>query len=66
MNGYTLPTSIEINGTEYAINADFRSIIGILEACAAPNWTAGAKQVIILGILYKDFDKIPRESLGGS
>lgn len=62
MNGYTLPTSVEINGTEYAINADFRSIIGILEACEDPNWTDGEKQEIMLEILYKDFDKIPRES----
>ena len=43
MSSYELPSSLNIGGTDYAINADFRSIIGILEACEDPDWTDGEK-----------------------
>lgn len=61
MSSYELPSSLNIGGTDYAINADFRSIIGILEACEDPDWTDREKQEIMFEILYKDFEQIPRE-----
>lgn len=60
MSSYELPSSLNIGGTDYAINADFRSIIGILEACEDPDWTDREKQEIMFEILYKDFEQIPR------
>lgn len=56
---YSLPTSIEVNGTEYAIQSDFRAVLDILTALSSTDLTAQEKTLVCLGIFYPDLDDIP-------
>ena len=58
-SGYDLPTSIEINGAEYKIRTDYRTILDILIACADPELTPYEQQEVMFDILYIDGESIP-------
>ncbi len=62
MIGY-LPTSLEINGTEYAINTDFRVVLTIFEAFEDAELTEREKSLVLLYLLFEDADSIPEEDL---
>lgn len=60
-NLWSLPTSIEVNGTEYAIRTDYRAVLDILTAfsdremeCDSEEDTNMVRALIILNILFKD------------
>ena len=61
---YTLPTALEVNGTEYAIRSDYRAILRILTAQNDPDLPTEGKAEVMLRILYKDWKDIPEEDLG--
>lgn len=54
-----LPTSLEVNGRQYAIRSDFRAVLDILCAFSDPELENGEKVYTCLFILYEDFETIP-------
>lgn len=63
MNAYSLPTSLNIGGVDFAIRTDYRDVLNILTACNDPEVPEEAKTIIMLMILYEDYTKIPSESI---
>lgn len=56
---YELPTSVEINGSEYEVRTDYRAILDILEAINDPELTEEEKAIVMLDIFYPTFSDIP-------
>ena len=52
---YSLPTTVEINGTEYAIRSDYRDILTIIEAFSDAELTDEDKAEVTLDIFYPAF-----------
>jgi len=59
---YSLPKSLEVNGTEYSIRTDYRDILRIIEAMNDPDLDEAEKAYISFFILYEDFENIPVDS----
>lgn len=68
MYAWNLPTSINVGGTDYKIRTDYRAILDILAAMNDPDiFEAGMDEnemqtervMIMLQILYVDFEQIP-------
>lgn len=58
---YDLPTSLDICGTAYEINSDFRAALDICTALEDPELEYRDKAFVALNILYPAFDDIPPE-----
>ena len=56
---WTLPESLTVGDSAFAIRTDFRDILRILEAYNDPNLPDWAKTEVMMKILYVDFDAIP-------
>lgn len=56
---YSLPTSLTVNGTEYAIESDFRRVLDIMELYADPELDENEKAILMLEGLYTDFAEMP-------
>ena len=54
MIDYSLPTSVLLDGSEYAINSDFRAVLDVLDALVNPELSAAEKALCVLGIFYVD------------
>ena len=63
MTAYELPTSLNISGVDFSIRTDFRAIIDILIAQNDPELDEQAKAVVMLQILFEDWQNIPSEHL---
>lgn len=63
MTAYELPTSLNISGVDFSIRTDFRAIIDILIAWNDPELDEQAKSIVMLQILYEDWQNIPPECL---
>ena len=63
MNAYALPTSLTVGGAGYAIRTDYRVILDILIAQADPELDASSKTLVMLQILYEDWQTLPAEHL---
>jgi hypothetical protein len=63
MTAYELPTSLNISGVDFSIRTDFRAIIDILVAMNDPELDEQAKAVVMLQILFEDWQSIPTECL---
>ena len=63
MTAYELPTSLSISGVDFSIRTDFRAIIDILIAMNDPELDEQAKAVVMLQILFEDWQSIPPEHL---
>ena len=61
MNAYELPTSLNIGGVSFSIRTDFRAIIDILIAQNDPNLNTYGKRLVMLKILYENWENIPPE-----
>lgn len=59
MNAWVLPQSIEIGGTSYAINADFRDILDILSRMNNPEEEESTRVYVALSLFYEEFDTMP-------
>lgn len=59
MSAWELPTSLEVGGNTYEIRSDFRAVLDILDACADPEVEYEAKLVIMVRILYPEWESIP-------
>lgn len=58
---YDLPTSVEVEGVEYAIRSDYRPILDICIALNDPDLNDNERFFVVLGIFYPDFDDMPTE-----
>lgn len=63
MTAYELPTSLKIGEVDFSIRTDFRAIIDILIAMNDPELDEQAKAVVMLQILFEDWQNIPPEHL---
>lgn len=63
MTAYELPTSLNISGVDFSIRTDFRAIIDILIAQNDPNLDNYGKKIVMLKILYEDWESIPPENV---
>lgn len=52
---YELPASVNVCGTDYDIETDFRAILDIFGVLEDPDLTGNEKGVGMLGIFYKRF-----------
>ena len=57
---YSLPTTVEITGTEYAIRSDYRDILTIIEAFSDAELTDEDKAEVTLDIFYPAFQEMPQ------
>lgn len=60
---YDLPTSLEIGGVGYPIRSDFRAILDILIAASDPELDDLGKAIVMLQIMFPDWEKIPPEHI---
>lgn len=58
---YTLPKSLAVCGTEYAIRWDFRAALDVCAALSDPELDDAERALALLMILYADFDKLPQQ-----
>lgn len=58
---WELPESVEINGFEYSINADYRNILEIIRRLSDINESSLIKSYVALAMFYPEFDAIPEE-----
>lgn len=56
---YDLPTTAEVNGTEYKIRSDYRDILTIIEAISDAELSEQDKAEAMLDIFYPDFENMP-------
>lgn len=73
MNPWELPTSVNVDGTEYAIRTDFRAVLDVLTATSDPDLflpdasekeKSWVKMDTILKIMVIDYDNLPIEKYG--
>lgn len=55
---YDLPTELTIDGKKYEIRSDFRAVLDIMTALKDPNLSNYEMTIVLLKILYVDYDKI--------
>ena len=60
---YDLPASLEVCGTEYAIETDYRVILDVFTVLADENLSADEKCIGVLGIFYPQFFTMPKEHM---
>lgn len=60
---YDLPTSLEVCGTEYPIETDFRVILDIFSVLSAVELTSEEKCIGVLGMFYPGFFTMPWEHM---
>lgn len=58
---YDLPRCVTVDGTEYAVETDYRAILDIFAVLSDPNLTNEEKGIGLLGIFYIDFRRMPEE-----
>ena len=58
---YDLPTSVDVCGTKYAIETDYRAILDIFSVLSDVNLSGEEKGIGMLGIFYKEFREMPQE-----
>lgn len=63
INSWELPVSLTVNGRDYDIRSDFRAILDILIAFSDPELDVYEKNIVMLDILFVDFDDIPEDDL---
>ena len=63
MNAYSLPTSLSVGGVDFAIRTDFRAILDVLISQNDRELDDECKALVMLQILYKDWESIPQEHL---
>ena len=56
---WELPTTISLNNREFKIRTDYRAILDILIALNDPNFEDDEKTLIVLQILYYDWEDVP-------
>lgn len=63
MINYALPTTVTVNGKEWAVRSDFRAILDIISALNDANLREEEKVYVTLKIFYPQFDEMKTEDL---
>lgn len=58
---YDLPTSVDVNGTEYKIRSDYRAVLDICAALSDNELDNAGKIEAVLTIFYPGIDDMPTE-----
>lgn len=61
MNAYELPESLVVGGVQYVIRTDFRAILDVLKCLNNPEYEEDEKALIMLRIVFLDWESIPTE-----
>ncbi len=64
MNGWSLPTSLDVDGVSYPIRTDYRDVLYLLGVFADPELEADEKSAVCLRVLYERWEDIPAEKHG--
>lgn len=56
---WSLPKTVEVNGTEYDIRSDFRAVLDILTALSDSELDGWEKTYTVLDIFYPKFNEMP-------
>ncbi len=59
MSAYDLPTSLVVNGVDYAIRSDYRAILDIMGVMADYAQSNEDRALVSLNIFYKDYESLP-------
>lgn len=59
MNIWELPTSLNLSGVDWDIRTDYRVVLGILTELNNPEYDNEEKWLIVMTLLYTDFDNMP-------
>ena len=57
---WTLPTSVVLPSGSYAVNADFRDVLGVIQQLENPEGALEERIYIALRLFYEDFFSIPK------
>ena len=49
---YGLPTTVTVNGAEYAIRSDYRVILDLIEALLSDDYSGQDRAIAVLGVFY--------------
>lgn len=58
---WDLPVKVEIGGVEYAVNADYRDILDIIEQLEEPDESQEVCVYCAMAMFYEDFFEMPEE-----
>ncbi len=58
---WELPTKLTVGGTAWKIRTDFRAVLDIQRYFLDPDYEADERWIILLSILYEDFEEMPAE-----
>ena len=61
MDAWSLPTSANINGTEYAIRSDYRAVLDLLVVLEDSELTDRERGSLAMFIFYPDFEDMPQD-----
>ncbi len=59
MSGWSLPSSVEVNGKTYTVATDYRDILEIIGYLTDENTAGWERLYIALGLFYDDFHGLP-------
>lgn len=62
MNRWELPEGLEIDGTEYAINADFRDVLEVIQWLTSSEEEEKVRIYVALKLFFEEWDRIPPQS----
>lgn len=65
MNGWNLPRSVQVDGRDWAVNADFRDVldvIGWLDGAEGEDLLPEERWYVALALFYREFDAMPESS----
>ncbi len=54
-----LPETLEVNGTEHPINADFRDVLDLIAQLSNPDRDMSINAFVALSLFFDDFDALP-------
>lgn len=59
MSAWDLPTTLEVNGTDYAIRTDYRAVLDLMTVLEDAELSDAERGALALEILYVDYDSMP-------
>lgn len=65
MNGWNLPRSVQVDGRDWSVNADFRDVldvIGWLDGAEGEDLLPEERWYVALALFYREFDAMPESS----
>lgn len=65
MTGYDLPTSVFVDGVEYPIRTSYKAVLDVLIAMNDPELDGRWKTLVMLKIMFPDWQNIPPRHLEG-